>query len=304
MPRRKAYKEVRLQQLRSFCETARLGSLAAAAVKLGVSQPAVWEQVHALEREFGVPLIEPFGRGCRVTELGRFLAERADPLVAGIDSLKRLVKEYQGEGNTLLTVAAPQRILVDDLPEVVGAFLKKQPNVRLRLLERRTHEVGETVEVGLADLGLDNNVHDAANPRLECQPAYELDILLLTPKGHPLSARRSIRLEDLRRYPLLNAIDDFSRPEIVERLRALGVFDTPSRRLEVNTTAVIRRYVEMGLGLGMVFGRRSQVPDPRLHVHSLSRFFGRGVISMNWRRGISLTAAAQAFTSTIRELRP
>src|SRR5438093_11386242 len=86
---RRAYKEVRLQQLRSFCETARLGSLKAAAEALGLAQPTVWEQVHALEREFGQKLVEPHGRGCQLTEAGRVLVGLAAPLVAGIDALKR-----------------------------------------------------------------------------------------------------------------------------------------------------------------------------------------------------------------------
>jgi molybdate transport repressor ModE-like protein len=77
---RHAYKEIQLQQLRSFCETARLGSLTAAANSLGLSQPTVWEQVHALERDLGVPLMERHSRGCRLTENGRRVAVLAAPL--------------------------------------------------------------------------------------------------------------------------------------------------------------------------------------------------------------------------------
>src|SRR2546428_11145744 len=73
----RAYKEMTLQQLRSFCETARLGSFSAAAAALGLSHPTVWKQVHALEREFGAQLVKPFGRGCQLTEAGRVLAELA-----------------------------------------------------------------------------------------------------------------------------------------------------------------------------------------------------------------------------------
>src|SRR5262249_31274399 len=67
---RHSYKEIRLQQLRSLCETARLGSLTAAAAALGLAQPTVWEQVHALQREFGVKLIERRAHGCRLTDVG------------------------------------------------------------------------------------------------------------------------------------------------------------------------------------------------------------------------------------------
>ena len=66
---RHTYKQLQMQQLRSLAETARLGSLAEAAKALGVAQPTVWEQVHALERYFGAKLVEPRRRGCRLTEL-------------------------------------------------------------------------------------------------------------------------------------------------------------------------------------------------------------------------------------------
>jgi molybdate transport repressor ModE-like protein len=76
---RHRFKELSLQQLRSFCETARLGSLTAAADSLGLSQPTVWEQVHALERVFGMKLLQRRARGSELTPAGRLLAELAAP---------------------------------------------------------------------------------------------------------------------------------------------------------------------------------------------------------------------------------
>src|SRR5438876_9828614 len=124
---RRAYKEVRLQQLRSFCETARLGSLAGAAESLGLAQPTVWEQVHALEREFAAQLVEPHGRGCRLTEAGRMLAGLAAPLVAGIDALKRNFESARHEVETWITLATSQRVFVEDLPEPLQAFEQRCP---------------------------------------------------------------------------------------------------------------------------------------------------------------------------------
>ena len=72
MPRgNRSYKELTFQQLRSLCETARQGSFLAAAGALKLSQPTVWKQVHALEREFGAKLVEPHGRGCAMTAAGQ-----------------------------------------------------------------------------------------------------------------------------------------------------------------------------------------------------------------------------------------
>src|SRR5437660_863564 len=82
------YKELTFQQLRSFCETARLGSFAAAAKSIGLTHPTVREQVLSLERAFQVKLIQPHGRGCHLTAEGRLLAEIAAPLVTSATALR------------------------------------------------------------------------------------------------------------------------------------------------------------------------------------------------------------------------
>ena len=99
----RAYKEITFQQLRSFCETARLWSFTAASQFLDVAHPTVWKQVHALERELGAKLLEPFGRGCRLTSAGELLAELAQPAVASIGSLKRTFQEQLEVAETRLT---------------------------------------------------------------------------------------------------------------------------------------------------------------------------------------------------------
>jgi LysR family transcriptional regulator, cys regulon transcriptional activator len=299
---RRAYKEVRLQQLRSFCETARLGSLAGAAESLGVSQPTVWEQVHALEKEFDMPLIEPHGRGCRVTDVGRMLAEMADPLVAGIDSLKRALRDRLKGEEARLTVVAPARILVEDLPDVISTYMRKYPHVRLRLVERVTGQVMAVVESGEADLGVGSEREAGTNsPRLQLEPAYQLDSLLITPADHPLARRRKITPKDLKGYPLVNSPDGFSRPEVGDRLRQLGVFDAP-RHLEAVTTAVIRHYVKMKLGIGLVLGRLTRHRDPKLAERSMSEHFGRAGMCLVWRKGVVPSEHARAFADTLKEL--
>src|SRR5262245_50779630 len=136
-PASHVYKEVTLQQLRSFCETVRLGSFSAAAAALGLSHPTVWTQVHALERRFGTKLVEAHARGCRVTEAGHMLAEMAAPLVTGFGSLESSYRAAQSEVGTSLVIAATARILVEDLPDCVVEFERRRPHVQLTLKELR-----------------------------------------------------------------------------------------------------------------------------------------------------------------------
>lgn len=300
---RRAYKEVRLQQLRSFCETARQGSLGAAATVLGVSQPTVWEQVHALEREFGAQLIESHRRGCRLTDAGRLLAELAVPVVAGADSLKKAFTERRTAVELRLTVAAPQRILVEDLPEVIDEFRRRFPHVRLALVERMTGQVAAAVESGQADLGVSSDREPGlSSPRLTSESAYDLEALLVTPRQHPLAKKKQVQPRDLADHALVNAPDGFSRPEVAEQLRKLGVFETQPRHVEAVSTAVIRHYVARGFGIGLVLGRPAATPDPALHERSMSKFFGRAAICLIARKGVQPAAHARAFGDIVKEL--
>jgi DNA-binding transcriptional LysR family regulator len=300
---RHAYKEIQLQQLRSFCETARLGSMASAAESLGLAQPTVWEQVHALERALGVTLVERHARGCRLTEVGRFVASLAAPLVQGMAAFKRTVQEMLGRAETRLTIATTQRILVEDLPGPIVAFERRHPQAQLRLLELRVEQVAAAVESGEADLGLTTEQGtDRRNPWLRYEPAYELELYLVTPKDHPLARRRRVRPRDLLGYPLVNARQGIPDPTLLATLERLGVFETQPRRVEAFYTAVIRRYVELGFGIGLIVGLPGHAASPTLHERSMSRYLGRVGVNFVWRKGDLLHSTAQAFARTIRSL--
>lgn len=295
------YKEVRFQQLRSFAETARRGSLAAAATALGVAQPTVWAQVHALERSFKVQLVEPHGRGCRLTDAGRLLAQLAGPLVTGLDSLKQTFDEQHGVQQAQLTVAAPQRILVEDLPPAIAAFERRHPHVRLTLLERMSGHVASAVESAEADLGVSTEQEAGEpGPWLEFEPGYDLNIILITPKKHPLAKKKTVALRDLSGYPLVNSITGFPRREMAATLQKLGAFAMQPRKVEAVNTPVIRRYVEMGYGIGIVVGRLDPKRFPHLHQHDLSRHFGHTPVNLIWRKGALMRPPARAFADTVK----
>ena len=84
---RRKYKELTSQQLRSFYESARLGSFSEAARHLGLAHPTVWEQVRALEKHIGKELFESRGKRLHLTGEGKTFFELASPLVLGMASL-------------------------------------------------------------------------------------------------------------------------------------------------------------------------------------------------------------------------
>jgi molybdate transport repressor ModE-like protein len=297
-----AYKEITLQQLRSFRDTARLGSFKAAATSLGLSHPTVWQQVHALERRLGTRLVEPHQRGCRLTADGQLLAEMTDPLVADIDGLQRRFQESRGQVRQRLTVATTQRTLIEDLSDVIEVFERRHPNVQLCCKEESNEGVIVAVESGQADLGIVPFPEPRpANPWLSVELAYEMDVILLAPRNHPLARRRRVRPEDLVPYPLINPPGSMPSPTINATLERLGAFQTEPRQVEARYTATIRHFVERGFGIGLVIALPGRPPRSKLHERCMSRDFGRIQMNLVRRRGSPQQGAAHAFAETIRD---
>jgi DNA-binding transcriptional LysR family regulator len=297
----RAYKEVTLQQLRSFCETARLGSLSAAADAIGLAHPTVWKQVHALEREFGLALIEPYGRGCRLTDAGRVLAELAMPTVVAISQLKRRVHESLALAETTITVATTPRVLQEELPECVQAFERAWPQVRLHFREMRDDQVAEQVEAGLVDLGVSPDAGQATeHPWLDFETGGELEVMLVTPAKHPLARKKQVTPADLLSYPLVNAPDAFGQSNVTMALRAAGLFNKQPR-VEAFYSQTIRRYVSLGFGIGLVSRLARHKAEAGLHERSMSAYFGRHRFLLVWRKGVNPTPAARAFADVVAQ---
>src|SRR3954470_12856961 len=130
-PRR--YKELGLGQLRAFRECVRQKSFSAAGRVLRLSQPAVWQQVRALERDLGAALLRRHGRDWEPTEDGRVLLEQATAILGAMDSLREAFEEQRASTpRTLLLVGTPG-VMAEDLARPVADFCQAHPHVRLTL---------------------------------------------------------------------------------------------------------------------------------------------------------------------------
>ncbi len=308
-----SYKDLTFQQLRSFCETVRLGGFAAAARAREQARPTVWQQVHALERRYGVKLVEPYARGCKLTEAGRILAGLASQVVTGVDSLDRTFQTALAKTTRRLVVATTPRVLVEDVPSCVEAFERRWPEVQLTLMGMRTEELATAVESGKADIGLgvvlDADIPYATvgpadelqrtTPWLVYEPVYQLERILIMPLGHPLAKQRTIRLRDLRRYPLVNAPSSFADEIVRLALERIGAFVAP-RRVEVFYGPAIKRYVEMGYGLGLTLRVPSHPSDPRFHERSMRRDFDLVTVYATWRRGALQSPEQRDFVEQVK----
>lgn len=244
------YKQNRLKQLRAFCHAARTGSVSAAAEKIFLSQPTVSLQIQALERELDTVLFERRGPKIRLTPEGELLYELAQPLVEGMDKLHETFSVHCGRVDQgTLGIAAGEATILYILPEPVRRFVDQYPGIDLRL-----HNV--TGRDGLAMLRADQ-VDIAVGSMLEIpddvtyRPVVTFSPALITPADHPLANKQDVTLAEIAEYGLILPPRHLSTWRMVDLMFRQQELDYKVT-LEAGGWEVIKKYVELGLGISIV----------------------------------------------------
>ncbi|HYE97272.1 MAG TPA: LysR family transcriptional regulator [Planctomycetota bacterium] len=298
-----AYKDITLRQLQSFCETARLGSLTAAARQLGLAHPTVWKQVHALEEHFGVRLVHPHARGCGLTDEGKVLAALSSPLVRDIDRIREQFATERTRLANKLCVAASARILIEAVPAPMDELTRARPDVRVSLRQMEDARVFDAVESGEADVGLTASVLPPdTRPLLACSVAARLKVALIAPKGHPVTRVRKLHPSDLGRWPLVNSLDTFRNPAINLQLERYGAFRGQPRRVEAFAGDTVREYVRRGYGLGLIAIWSTYTGDADLWRRPMDRWFDGVSVYAVTKNTPTRQGLVQAFLDIFRRL--
>lgn len=294
--RRFYYKHSRLKQLRAFCATARLGSMSRAAEHLSLSQPSVSLQIRALESEMETQLFERRGPRIALTPEGHTFYDIALPLVEGLERLPDEFAARRGavEGGQI-DIAAGESTILYLLPEYVRDFALRYPGVSVRL-----HNV--TGRDGLAALRADavdfavgsmQQVDDDVHYRA----LFDYHTCLIVPPDHPLASRQAVTLAEVAQFGLILPPRDLSTWQMVELVfRSHGLDYTV--KLEAGGYEVIKRYVEMGLGVAIVTSICLR-GDENLVTLPLSDYFPDRTYGIVTRRGRFLSPAARSFIALL-----
>ena len=293
------YKQNRLKQLRAFCHAAQTGSISEAAERVFLSQPTVSLQIQALEREFDTVLFERRGPKIKLTPEGEMLFQLAQPLVEGMDKLHETFATYCGKLESGdLNIAAGESTILYVLPDPLKRFAEQYPGIRLKL-----HNV--TGRDGLAMLRADE-VDFAVGSMLEVpddisyRPIVTYHPTLITPPDHPLTGRKHITLADITPYGLILPPRHLSTWRIVDlvfRQHNLSYKVT----LEAGGWEVIKKYVELGLGISIVTDV-CLTGQERLGRISLEQFFPNRSYGIVLRRGRFLSPQAKRFLEILNEV--
>jgi len=243
---------MKLQQLRYLREVVRRGlNVSDAAEALFTSQPGISKQIRLLEDELGVQILVRHGkRVVDLTEPGRIIVEIADRMLQDAESLKAVGREFGNEDTGVLSIATTPTLARYALPAAVQRFVQAHARVRLNLREGSPEQIIELVTAGAVDLAVVTEVQ-ATQENLVVLPCYQWNRGIVTPAAHPLLADKQLTLEAVARYPLVTYDFAFSaQSPIGKAFEARGL--KPNVALTAVDADVIKRYVELGVGVGII----------------------------------------------------
>jgi LysR family cys regulon transcriptional activator len=284
------------QQLRYVRETVRQGlNLTEAARKLHTSQPGVSKQIRELETELGVEIFVRHGkRIVAVTEPGKAVVDVIDQLLQDAENLKQVGREFKDQDSGTLTIGTTHTQARYSLPKVVSEFKRRYPKVHLTMKQGSPQQLAEMVIAREADIAIATEALDSY-PKLLALPGYEWSHCVVVPTRHPLAKGKRLTLEELARHPIVTYDAAFAgRSHIDAAFQSQGL--APDIVLSAVDSDVIKTYVELGLGIGIIAAMAfDEKRDRSLRALDAGNLFGTMTTRVAVRRGAALRGYAYTF---------
>ncbi|MEW5903866.1 MAG: HTH-type transcriptional regulator CysB [Pseudomonadota bacterium] len=257
-----------LQQLRYLNEIVRCElNISDAAAALYTSQPGVSKQIKQLEEELGIDIFVRNGkRIVAVTEPGKAVVQIAQRVLRETANLKQVGQEFKQQDTGSLTIATTHTQARYALPPVVKAFTLRYPGVKLGLHQGSPTQIAEQVLSGEVDIGIATESL-ALYDELVTLPCYEWHHCVVVPPKHPLLNEKRLTLKKLAQYPIITYDFAFTgRNKINQAFSEAGI--APNIALTAIDADVIKTYVELGLGVGIV-AQMAFIPDRDKHLRMI-----------------------------------
>ena len=287
---------MKLQQLRYLTEVVRRGlNVSDAADALHTSQPGVSKQIRSLEDELGIQVFVRHGkRLVAITEPGKAVVAISERILSEAQNLKRAGEEFANDQLGTLTIAATHTQARYALPKAVAAFKRRYPQVKLVIHQGNPTQICEQVLTGEADLCVATKAI-AEYPELVSMPVYQWNRCVVVPPKHALLKAAPLTLERLVEYPIVTYDFAFANRSLVEK-----AFENRGLQPNVVLTAldsdVIKTYVELGLGIG-ILAKMAFDPkrDANLRAIDASHLFESSTTRLGIKRNAYLRRYAYEF---------
>lgn len=288
-----------LRQLRYIVAVARYGlNISATAEHLFTSQPGVSKQIRLLEDELGVEIFERTGRQLtRVTPAGEAILELATRVLHETENIEQLAEEFRDPQSGSLTIATTHTQARYALPPVIERFIAAYPRVALHMQQGTPMQIAEMAATGAVDFAIATEAMEHFED-LVMMPCYHWDRAVVIRRDHPLAQQDTITLEDVAAQPIITYVFGFTgRSRLDQAFNTAGL--TPNVVLTATDADVIKTYVRLGLGVGIMATMAYEPEtDGDLVCIDASHLFESSTTRIGFRRNTRLRGYMYAFIET------
>lgn len=253
------------EQLQAFLVVVESGSFTRAAEALHLTQPAVSQQIHCLEKDLGHALFDRKGRSLVLTMAGRRVLQYAKDQVAQTTQLRDDLQQLDGKFQGVVRIGSLNSIGIYALPALIARFQREVPSVKIDLWVSNSDLVAERMLHGELDLAITDVEIAPSLTRNLRQAAYRSEeVLLALPPGHPWAGRADVRLDELYGQELIVRDRRSRLRSIVEQELAAGRDGLDPSRLRITLTLDSSEAIKQAVmaGLGIAFLPESTVSQP------------------------------------------
>ena len=251
-----------LQQLRYLLAIADSGlNITSAAERLYTSQPGISKQLKLLEQELKVQLFTRKGKSlAAITPAGHDVINRARNIMREVENIRSLASDLSGEEEGTLSLATTHTQARYVLPEIIRAFRERYPKVNLELHQGTSEQIAELVASNSVDFAIATGSRNLF-PGLILLPCYHWNRIVLVPKSHELASEAgNLSLPMLANYPLVTYVFSLiGESSFKNAFSDLGL--EPDVVFTARDADIIKTYVRMGMGVGIVAGMAYECSD-------------------------------------------
>ncbi len=242
---------MKLDQLRTFQQVALTGSFTKAARELFLTQPAVSQQIKALENSYRVKLFDRSGKKVQLTNEGEALYSKINVLLNELKDIERLFEDLSEREIGRIDIASTAIFSTYFLPQAMGNFIKKYHGVELELHTGNSHKVISKLLEGSADFGFGGVVKP--EPDIQYTMIHQEPFIFVAGANHPLTVKPRIDVEDLKSFPFIwREHGTLIRRKMEEMLGGRQSRMFFKNVIEIQNVETVKRLVEEGYGVTII----------------------------------------------------
>lgn len=289
---------MKLQQLRFILEVAHSNcNISRAAQSLYTSQPGISKQIRALEQELGTDIFVRNGKHLsKLTPAGEKIIAAAGEVLNKVSAIQSIAQEFAAEGHGSLNIATTHTQSRYILPQVIKSFINDYPDVSLHMHQGTPMQISQMASDGTADFAIATEALELFTD-LVMMPCFHWNRAILVPRDHPLCQESKITLASVAAFPIVTYVYGFTgRSKLDEAFQKANL--EPKVVFTAVDADVIKTYVRLGLGIGILASMAIEERDEDLVSIDASHLFDYSTTSIGFQRETYLRSYMYDFIET------